>query len=127
LAVCPSHRVLRPYPPGTSSNDRGNCPSRGQFADLSPAATGVSRPQTDGMGPDTALSRARLGRDRDRSEESNGRNPRIRHQERVSGMGPIRYTRTARLLHWLMASGIVTAVAVAISFDGLPLSPHKIH
>ena len=42
-------------------------------------------------------------------------------------MGPIRYTRAARLLHWLMASGIVTAVAVAISFDGLPLSPHKIH
>ena len=42
-------------------------------------------------------------------------------------MGPVRYTRTARLLHWLIAGGIVTAVGVAISFDGLPLSPHKIH
>lgn len=42
-------------------------------------------------------------------------------------MRSVRYTRTARLLHWLMAGGIITAVGLAISFDGLPLSPHKIH
>ena len=41
-------------------------------------------------------------------------------------MAADRYTRTARALHWLVALGIATAVAMALSFDGLPLSPHKI-
>lgn len=38
-----------------------------------------------------------------------------------------RYTRTARLLHWFTALAIVAAFALARSFAGLQLSPHKIH
>ena len=42
-------------------------------------------------------------------------------------MQTIRYTRTARLLHWLTAAAIVAAFLLGRSFVGLPLSPHKIH
>jgi cytochrome b561 len=38
-----------------------------------------------------------------------------------------RYTRTARALHWLVAAGVLGALAFALSFDDLPLSPRKIH
>ncbi len=37
-----------------------------------------------------------------------------------------RYTRTAQLLHWSIAAAIATAAAIALGFDGMPLSPHKI-
>jgi len=42
-------------------------------------------------------------------------------------MRPARYTRTARLLHWLIAVGIVVAFVLARTLAGMPLSPHKIH
>lgn len=46
---------------------------------------------------------------------------------RAAGGAVPRYTAVARALHWLCALGIVTAVAVALSFDGMALSPRKIH
>jgi len=42
-------------------------------------------------------------------------------------MPTTRYTRTARWLHWFVAAGIVAAFVLARSFQGLPLSPQKIH
>ena len=42
-------------------------------------------------------------------------------------MQAARYTRTARLLHWLVAACIVAAFVLASSLQGLPLSPRKIH
>jgi cytochrome b561 len=42
-------------------------------------------------------------------------------------MQPIRYTRTARLLHWFTAAAIVAAFLLARGFAGLQLSPYKIH
>ncbi len=42
-------------------------------------------------------------------------------------MQMVRYTATARLLHWLTAVAIVAAFVLAKSFTGLELSPHKIH
>jgi len=37
-----------------------------------------------------------------------------------------RYSLPARLLHWAVAAGIVTAVGIALAFDDLPLSPARI-
>jgi cytochrome b561 len=37
-----------------------------------------------------------------------------------------RYSLPARLLHWAVAAGIVTAVGIALAFDDLPLSPTRI-
>ena len=45
----------------------------------------------------------------------------------MSAKHPVRYTLTARLLHWLIATAIMTSVVIAIISDGLPLTPHKIH
>jgi len=42
-------------------------------------------------------------------------------------MQSVRYTRTARLLHWFTAVAIVAAFVLARSLAGLQLSPHKIH
>lgn len=37
-----------------------------------------------------------------------------------------KYTLPARLLHWLVALGIIAAFALALSFDDMPLSPGKL-
>lgn len=39
---------------------------------------------------------------------------------------PLRYTRTAVALHWLLAAAILAALAVGAWVDGLPLSPLKL-
>ncbi|MDK2123210.1 cytochrome b [Parachitinimonas caeni] len=41
-------------------------------------------------------------------------------------MTPVRYTLTARILHWLMVLLILGAFALALSFDDMPLSPRKL-
>lgn len=38
----------------------------------------------------------------------------------------IKYTLPARILHWLIALGIVAAFTLALSFDDMPLGPGKI-
>lgn len=45
----------------------------------------------------------------------------------MNAMTHPRYTRTARALHWLVALAIAAAFLIAAEFDGLPLTPHKIH
>ncbi|QDQ26284.1 cytochrome b [Chitinimonas arctica] len=39
---------------------------------------------------------------------------------------PNKYTLPARLLHWLIALGIITAFTLALNFDGMPLSLAKL-
>lgn len=41
-------------------------------------------------------------------------------------MSRVRYTLPARLLHWLVAVGIVAAFVLALSFDGMPFSMTKL-
>ena len=42
------------------------------------------------------------------------------------GLARPRYSAPARALHWLIAIGVVAALCIELTFDDLPLSPHKI-
>ena len=44
----------------------------------------------------------------------------------MAAPAPLRYTRTAVVLHWLLAAAIVAALGAGAWLDGLPLSPRKL-